>query len=128
MQETPVNGPPENERPPRNKGRLTFTIALFLVLVLVLLAIFTPVRDAVINRLTVVPSPTPTATLAPGDNIIDIHASPPGTVTVDGHAITLTTRQGYPYSEAKAIHLLRGMHRIIWQAPPFLSRTRAYAF
>lgn len=115
--------PPENDRPPRSKVRLTFTIALFLVLVLVLVAIFTPLRDIVINRLTVVPSPTPTATLAPGDDMIDIHASPPGTVTVDGHTITLNTQQGYPYSEAKAIHLSRGMHRIIWQAPPFLSRT-----
>lgn len=124
MQDTPINDQPsENDRPPRNKTRLTFTIALFLMLVLVLVAIFTPLRDVVINRLTVVPSPTPTATLAPGDDVIDIHASPPGTVTVDGHPITLTTRQGFPYSEAKATHLSRGMHRIIWQAPPFLSRT-----
>lgn len=66
-----------NDRPPRNKVRLAFTIALFLVLVLILVAIFTPVRDIVISHLTVVPSPTPTATLAPGDDVIDIHASPP---------------------------------------------------
>lgn len=124
MQDTSGNDqPPENDRPPRNKVRLTFTIALFLVLVLVLVALFTPVRDVVISRLTVVPSPTPTATLAPGDDVIDIHASPPGTVTIDGHPIALSTQPGYPYSSATSIHLSRGMHRIIWQAPPFLSHT-----
>ncbi len=124
MQDTSANDrPSENDRPPRNKARLTFTIALFLVLVLVLVAIFTPVRDVVINHFTVVPSPTPTATLAPGDNMIDIHASPPGTVTIDGHTIALSTQPGYPYSTATSMHLSRGMHRIIWQAPPFLPRT-----
>ncbi len=111
--------PPENDRPPRNKARLTFTIALFLVIVLLLVAIFSPVRDVVINHyLTAAPSPT--ATLVAGDDLINISAAPPGTVTVDGHIISKSTNPYDPYFTDKPIRLARGQHKIVWQAPPFL--------
>ncbi len=125
---TPINEqPPEHDRPPRGKARLAFTITLFLVIVLLLIAIFSPVRDVVINHfLTAAPSPT--ATLVAGDDLIDIAATPTGTITIDGHAVKNTNPDGLPYQggvyyTAKPISLSRGQHKIVWQAPPFLPLT-----
>ncbi|HLX41094.1 MAG TPA: hypothetical protein VKR42_11220, partial [Ktedonobacteraceae bacterium] len=85
--------PPEHDRPPRSKARLTFTITLWLIIVLLLVAIFTPVRDVVVNRfLTTAPSPT--ATLVPGDDLITISATPTGTIFIDGHAIKSSNPDG----------------------------------
>ncbi|MHB8596463.1 MAG: hypothetical protein ACYDER_06590 [Ktedonobacteraceae bacterium] len=115
---------PENDRLPRNKARLTFSIALFLVIVLLLIAIFSPVRDVVINHfLTAAPSPT--ATLVAGDDLIDLQATPTGTITIDGHSIKSTNPNGQDglYYTAKPIRLARGQHKIVWHAPPFLPLT-----
>ncbi|HVB22348.1 MAG TPA: hypothetical protein VNG51_10415 [Ktedonobacteraceae bacterium] len=112
----------QDDRPPRNKVRLAFTITLFLVIVLLLVAIFSPVRDIVVNRFLTT-APTPTATLVAGDDLIDIQATPTGTITIDGHVIKKSTN---PYSlnfTDKPIRLPRGQHKIVWQAPPFLPLT-----
>lgn len=113
---------PEHDRPPRSKARLASTIALFLVIVLLLIAIFSPVRDVVINHFLTA-APTATATLVAGDDLIELQATPTGTITIDGHAISKTTN---PYSlnfTDKPIRLSRGRHKIVWQAPPFLPLT-----
>lgn len=122
---TPINGKsPENDRPPRSKARLTFTIALFLVIVLLLIAIFSPVRNVVINHFLTA-APTPTTTLVAGDDLIDLQATPTGTISIDGHAIKSTNPYGLSglYYTAKPIRLSRGQHKIVWQAPPFLPLT-----
>ncbi len=125
---TPLNEQsPAHDRPPRSKARLTFTIALFLVIVLLLIAIFSPVRNVMINHfLTAAPSPT--ATLVAGDNLITISATPTGTIFIDGHTIKSSnpgslSGQFGPYYTAKPIRLSRGQHKIVWQAPPFLPLT-----
>lgn len=109
----------QDDRPPRSKARLAFIVALWLVIILLLIAIFSPVRDVVINRfLTVAPPPTPT--IVPGGNQFYIQAFPQGTITIDGQAITSLTNQ---YNGASPITLARGVHKIVWQAPPFLPLT-----
>ncbi len=107
--------PPENDRPPRSKGRLTFIIALWLVIVLLLVAIFSPVRDVVINRFLVV-APTPTATLVSGDNLFYIQALPKGTISIDGQTLKSVPD---PSSGQRPLQLSRGRHNIVWQAQPF---------
>ncbi|MEO9059740.1 MAG: hypothetical protein ABI396_16325, partial [Ktedonobacteraceae bacterium] len=107
--------PPENDRPPRNKARLTFTVTLSLVIVLLLVALFSPVRDVVFKRfLTVAPSPT--ATLVSGDNLFYIQATPRGTITLDGRTLTHVPD---PSSGLRPLQLARGKHTIVWQAQPF---------
>lgn len=116
MQDTPTNEqPPENVRPPRSKVRLTFIIALWLVIVLLLIAIFSPVRDVVINRfLTGVPTPTPT--LVAGDNLFYIQATPKGTISIDGRTLTNVPD---PNSGQRPLQLAYGKHNIVWQVAPF---------
>lgn len=109
--------PLEDARPPRNKARLTFTIILWLVIILLLVAIFSPVRTAVINHFTV---KAPTPTVADGGNLIAIQAYPLGTVTIDGHAISKTAILNAPHSKGLPVTLSRGKHKIVWQAAPFL--------
>ncbi len=104
---------PEDDRPPHNKARFAFTIALFLVLVLLIIGIFTPVRTVVINRFT---APTPTATLASGDNLFYIQATPKGTISIDGRTLTNVPD---PNSGSAPLQLARGIHTITWQAQPF---------
>ena len=125
---TPLNEEsPEQSRPPRSKARLAFSITLFLVIVLLLIAIFSPLRDVVVNRfLTAAPSPT--ATLVAGDDLITISATPTGTIFIDGYAIKSSNPYGLSgqsglYYTAKPIRLSRGQHKIVWQAPPFLPLT-----
>ncbi len=111
--------PSDYDRPPRSKARLAFTTALFLVIILLLIAIFSPVRDIVINRLSTT-APTATPTIAPGGNQFYISADPGGTVTIDGQAIThLPT----PENGQAPLTLSRGQHKIVWQAPPFQTLT-----
>ena len=107
--------PPENDRPPHSKVRLTFTIALWLVIVLLLVAIFSPVRTVVINRfLTTAPTPTPT--IVPGGDKFYIQANPQGTITIDGQEVTQLPN---PYNGDTPLTLSRGRHKIVWQEPPF---------
>ena len=113
---------PEHDRPPRNRAQLVFTITLFLVIVLLLVAIFSPLRDVVVNRFLTA-APTPTATLVAGDDLIDLQATPAGTITIDGHAISACSDKCEPYLTDKPIRLSRGQHKIVWQAPPFLPLT-----
>jgi len=116
--------PPEHDEPPRSKARLAFTITLFLVIVLLLVAIFSPLREVAINHFLTA-APTPTATLVTGDDLIAITATPTGTIAIDGHAIKSTNPDGLSglYYTAKPIRLSRGQHKIVWQAPPFLPLT-----
>ncbi len=109
----------ENDRPPRSRGRLAFIIALWLVIILLLIAIFSPVRDVVIHRyLTTAPTSTPTI-VAGGDQFY-IQANPQGTVTIDGQAATSLPNE---YNKESPITLSRGEHKIEWQSPPFLPLT-----
>ncbi len=111
--------PPENDRPPRNKARLTFTIVLWLVIILLLIAIFSPVRNVVINRfLTTAPTPTPT--IVPGGNQFYIQANPQGIVTIDGHRVSYLPDVN---NNQPPLTLSSGEHKIVWQAPPFLPLT-----
>ena len=61
------------------------------------------------------PSPTPTATLIPGENLFYITTSPAwGKVSIDGHAVAhLPAIGGTPLT------LATGGHTIKWDAPPF---------
>lgn len=105
----------QDDRPPRNKVRLAFTISLWLALSLVIVAIFSPLRDVVINRfLTVAPTPTPT--IVAGGNQFYIQANPQGIVTIDGHVVTKLPNEN---DNQVPITLSRGQHKIVWQAPPF---------
>ncbi len=120
-EDTAINDqPPEHDRPPRSKARLAFTIILLLVLVVLIIGIFTPVHDVVINHFLAT-APTPTATLIAGDDLINISATPTGTVSIDGHTIKSSNPDGSAglYYTAKPIRLSRGQHKIVWQAPPF---------
>ncbi len=111
--------PPENDRPPRNRARLAFTAALWLVIVLLLIAIFSPVRDIMINRfLTTAPTPTPT--IVAGGNQFYIQAYPQGTITIDGQAATQLPNE---FNGDAPLTLSRGQHKIVWQDPPFLPLT-----
>ena len=101
-------------RPPRNKVRLAFTISLWLALLLIIVAIFSPLRDVALNHIFP-PAITPTATVATGDNLFYIQAAPTGTVTIDGRAISQLPAVG----TGIPIRLSRGEHKIAWDASPF---------
>jgi hypothetical protein len=109
----------QDDRPPRTKVRLTFTIALWLVIILLLIAIFSPVRDVVINRF-LTSAPTPTPTIVAGGNQFYIQANPQGIVTIDGHTVTNLPD---PNNNQPPLTLSRGEHKIEWQSPPFLPLT-----
>ncbi len=118
IQETGIReGSIEDGRPPRKKGRLIFNIVLCVVIVLLLVAIFSPVRETVINHFRVA---VPTPTVGDGGNLLNISASPLGTVTIDGHAIKSTAILNAPHYTKRPIVLARGRHKIMWQAGPFL--------
>ena len=104
----------QDDRPPRNKVRLAFTISLWLALILVIAAIFSPLRDMALNRIFP-PSITPTTAITAGDNLFYIQASPTGTVTIDGRPVTHLPAVG----TGSPIRLSRGEHKIAWQANPF---------
>src|SRR5579863_9491821 len=103
-----------DDRPPRNKLRLSFTIAIWVVLIAVVIAIFSPLRDVALNHIFP-PSITPTATVTAGDNQFYIQASPLGAITIDGRAVTQLPAVG----SGTPIQLSRGQHKIVWQADPF---------
>ncbi len=106
----------ENDRQPRSKARFIFAITLWLVIVLLVIGIFTPARNAVVNHfLTGVPSPT--ATLVSGDNLFYIQATPRGTITLDGRTLTYVPD---PNAGQRPLQLARGKHIIVWQAHPFM--------
>ncbi len=100
--------------PPRSKVRLGFTIGLWLALLLIIIAIFSPLRDMALNRIFP-PAITPTATVTAGDNLFYIQAAPTGLVTIDGHAISQLPAVG----TGIPIRLSRGEHKIAWDASPF---------
>lgn len=104
----------ENDRPPHSKARFAFIVALWLVIILLLIAIFSPVRDVVINRFLTTAPPTPT--IVPGGNQFYIQAFPQGTITIDGHAVTHLPKLS---NGDLPLTLARGEHKIVWQAPPF---------
>lgn len=119
MRDTDNNEQPlPGEKPPRSKARLAFVIILWAVLVLLIIAIFTPARAVVINRFLTA-APTPTATLIPGNDLFNIQASPTGIITIDGHTLKRNTKPPITYYTSKPVHLSRGQHKIVWQAPPF---------
>ncbi|MEO8970646.1 MAG: hypothetical protein ABI406_03490 [Ktedonobacteraceae bacterium] len=104
----------QDDRPPRNNARLAFTISLWLALLLVIVAIFSPLRDVALNH--IFPSSiTPTATVTTGDNLFYIQASPTGTVSIDGRPVPQLPAIG----SGSPIRLSRGEHKIAWQASPF---------
>ncbi len=95
--------------------RLAFTISLWLALLLIVVAIFSPLRDVVINRfLTTAPTPTPT--IVAGGNQFYINAYPQGIVTIDGNEITKLPN---PNNGDAPLTLARGQHKIVWQDSPF---------
>ncbi len=104
----------QDDRPPRNNIRLTFTISIWVVLILVVVAIFSPLRNVALNRIFP-PSIMPTATVTTGNNLFYIQASPTGTVTIDGRPVTQLPAVG----TGSPIRLSRGEHKIAWQANPF---------
>lgn len=104
----------QDHRPPRNNVRLAFTISLWLALLLIVVAIFSPLRDVALNR--IFPSSfTPTATVTAGDNLFYIQASPMGIVSIDGRPVSQLPAVG----TGSPICLSRGEHKIAWQANPF---------
>ncbi len=104
----------QDDRPPRNNVRLAFTISLWLALVLIVVAIFSPLRDIALNHVFP-PSIAPTATVTTGDNLFYIQASPMGTVSIDGRPVSQLPAVG----TGSPIRLSRGEHKIAWQANPF---------
>lgn len=99
-----------DDRPPRSKVRLAFTTSLWLALLLIIIVIFSPVRDIALNRLFP-PAITPTATVAAGDNLFYIQASPTGTVTIDGRPVTQLPAIGTGDSAFETYCLLCGSRR-----------------
>lgn len=113
-----VEHSPQDDRPPRNRLRLGFTITIWLVLIAVVVAIFSPLHDVALNHIFP-PSITPTATVTAGENQFYIQASPQGNITIDGRTVTKLPAVG----TGTPIQLSRGQHKIVWQAPPFLPLT-----
>jgi hypothetical protein len=104
----------QDDRPPRNRLRLGFTITIWLVLIAVVVAIFSPLRDVALNHIFP-PSITSTATVTAGENQFYIQASPQGIITIDGRPVTQLPAVG----TGTPIQLSRGQHKIVWQAEPF---------
>lgn len=101
-------------KPPRSKLRIALLASPWILLVLVGVIIFSPLRDMALNHFFP-PSITPTPALTVGDNLFYIQAAPQGTVTIDGRPVTQLPPVGSP----SPIRLSRGLHKIAWQAAPF---------
>ena len=101
-----------------NKGRIISISVVWIVLLAVIISIFTPVRDIVLNHLFPT-SGVPTATIPSGDNLFYIQASPPGHILIDGHPIThLPDRNKQPHPDTP-LQLAQGKHQIVWESAPF---------
>jgi hypothetical protein len=109
---------PQDDRPQRNRARLGFTIFIWLLLIAVVVAIFSPLRDVALNHIFPA-SITPTATVIAGDNQFYIQASPQANITIDGRPVTQLPAVG----TGTPIQLSRGQHKIVWQAEPFAPLT-----
>lgn len=119
---TPV--PPEAEsaapaRVPRassgNRLQTIITLSILAIVVLVILGTLTPLKNIVTQHFSG-PSPTPVATLVPGDNKFYIATGPAwGTVSIDGHPLSRLP----VFGQDPPLQLSRGAHIITWHADPF---------
>ncbi len=96
--------------------RLAVAISLVVLTLLVILGSSASVRDMVALRLFG-PTPIPTASLVPGDDLFYIEGTPSwGSISIDGHVLPHPPAIGLN----PPLRLARGQHRITWSAPPFL--------
>lgn len=90
---------------------------LVMLAVVLLLVTTTSVRDLV-SSVFIHPTPSPTATLAPGVDLFYVRADPPwGRLLIDGPPTALPAIGTDP-----PLRLARGQHQLVWQADPFLTQ------
>jgi hypothetical protein len=99
--------------PPRRRRRRPLAIIAMIVLIIVLVGGGLAIARAVGGG-TVGVTPTPTATLLPGENLFYITTDPSwGAVSVDGHTLAHLPSLG-----DQPLTLSPGGHTITWDAPP----------
>lgn len=104
--------------PQRSKRRIIFVLSLWILLLVVIVGIVTPVRDIVLTHLFPAAG-TPTATIPAGDDLFYIQDFPRGTISIDGHLIAhLPDMNKQPHPDAP-LRLARGKHQIVWESVPF---------
>ncbi len=104
--------------PHRSKRRLLFVLSLWILLLVVIIGVVTPVRDIVLTHFFP-PTSTPGTPIPPGDDLFYIQDSPRGAISIDGHRIThLPDMNKQPHPDAP-LRLSRGKHQIVWDSPPF---------
>ena len=103
--------------PRQRKLYLLLLNGLVILAVVLFLANTTSVRKLV-SSVFIHPTPSPTATLAPGVDLFYIRASPTwGQLFVDGHPTPLPTMSIDP-----PLRFARRQHQLVWQADPFLAQ------
>ncbi len=103
--------------PRRSKVRIAFILSLWVLLLAVIIGAVTPVRDIVLTHFFP-PTSTSSTPIPPGDNLFYIQDSPRGTIFIDGHPVTHLPDMTKVPPDAP-LHLGRGKHQIVWDAPPF---------
>ena len=103
--------------PRRGKVQVVFILSLWILLLVVIIGVVTPVRDIVLNHFF------PTATISgtpvpPGNDLFYIQDSPRGIISIDGHPVTHLPDITKVPPDAP-LHLSRGKHQIVWISPPF---------
>jgi hypothetical protein len=90
---------------------------LVILALVLLLTTTTPVHELV-SSVFIHPTPSPTATLAPGVDLFYVRADPPwGRLLIDGYPTALPTIGTDP-----PLRLARGQYQLVWQANPFLAQ------
>jgi hypothetical protein len=109
--------PFQRQLSPRQRALQVTVIMSVVVILLVILASSAGVRNT-IGRGIFGPTPTPTATLFPGADLIYIQRSPSwGSVSIDGHTFSRLPTIGVD----PPLLLTRGSHKLVWHADPFLN-------
>jgi hypothetical protein len=100
---------------PRQRALQLTVIITVVVTLLVILGSSAAVRDT-IGRGIFGPTPTPTATLFPDDDLFYIQRSPSwGSVSIDGYTLSHLPTIGVD----PPLQLARGRHELVWHADPF---------
>lgn len=98
----------------RRTSRILFIAGLWILLLVVIVGIFTPVRDIVFSHLFPVAG-TPTATIPVGDNLFYIQSTPKGNIFIDERQIPHLPVIGKDHP----LLLSPGKHQIRWVDAPF---------
>jgi hypothetical protein len=99
------------------KKRLFLNLSLWLLVLVVGISVFTPVRDSILNHFFA-SAALPTPTIPAGDDLFYIQASPPGQVSIDGRLLTHMPNPTTDPPDAP-LRLSPGTHHIVWESAPF---------